>query len=285
MMVGIDDFMAKTVGFYQNFKFDLQRLSNALRCIQSESEMSHIALARCMSVNEPVAEGFSSWLRHTGLITILPHNGPQKMRIYQLTLFGELAYRYDPYLIDIGTQWILHYYLATKRAESSDAWYILVNKYLPMYVNFTEDQFQSYFTNAMGSNIKNRLALSKDPLEALSTYTRIEALAKLHILEKQNKVYTVGHPHLPEALVAGYMLFDWWNHHYDQTNTLRFSQLCNEEESLGRICLTDTAQVRYFLMELSSLGYLSFSETQHEPVYRLYQGQPSTLLEFYYKQR
>src|SRR5215470_13817064 len=104
-----------------------------------------------------------------------------------------------------GTQWILHYYLATRRAECSDAWYILINRYLPTSLDFTSDQFQSYFTSTMANSVKNQLALSKDPLAALSTYTRLDALARLHILEKQNKIYTVRQPYLPPVLVIGYM--------------------------------------------------------------------------------
>ncbi len=84
--------MAKALGFYQNFNLDLQRLSSALGCIHNDPEMGHLALARCMSVNEPVAEGFSSWLRHTGLAASLPAKGSQRTTIHQLTTFGKLAH-------------------------------------------------------------------------------------------------------------------------------------------------------------------------------------------------
>src|SRR5260370_31088730 len=122
--------MAKTLGFYQNFNLDLVRLSKALRCVQSDPEMGHSALALCMSSNQPVAEGFASWLRHTGLVVTAPRTESQKVTGHKLTPFGELVCRYDPALTDRGTQWILHYYLATKRAEISDAWYMLINNYL-----------------------------------------------------------------------------------------------------------------------------------------------------------
>jgi len=271
--------MGKTMGFYQNFNLDLQRLSRALRCIQSKPEMSHIALAQGMGVNQPVAEGYSSWLRHTGLAIIQPHNK------YRLTPFGELTSQYDPSIADIGTQWVLHYYLATDHTERSDAWYILINEFLSSGLTFTSDQFQSYFTNMMGSQVKNQLALSKDPQAALSTYVRPQALGRLGILTKSNTSYTAGWPDLPHILVAGYLLLDWWRNRYNQTNTLRFSQLCQEEGSLGRICLASNQQVRKFVTELTSLGYLSFSDTQHEPVNRLYSGPPQTLLESYYKKQ
>jgi hypothetical protein len=274
--------MAKTIGFYQNFSLDLQRLSNALRCVQQDSDMSHATLAQCMSVNRPVAEGFSAWLRHTGLV--VSNKEQHKAGAYRLSPFGELAYRYDPTLMDIGTQWILHYYLATRREEASDAWYVLVNRYVSHHLSFTRDQFQSYFSDSVESEAKNHLAISKDPRAALSTYTRAEALGLLKILEKQDNTYTVGQPEYPPALIAGYILLDWWQYHYNQTDTLRFSQLYNEEESLGRICLANMSQVHQSIAELTGLGYLSFSETQHEPVHRLYGDSPSVLLERYYRQ-
>jgi len=276
--------MAKTIGFYQNFRLDIQRLSNALCSIQQEPEMSHAALAQCMSVDLPVADAFSAWLRHTGLVEPIPRKRPQKAIVHRLSPFGELAYQYDPTLMDIGTQWVLHYYLATRRAEASDAWHILVNKYLSHHLHFTADQFRSYFSSLMENEAKSRQALDRDPLVALATYIRADVLGQLQILKKQAKMYTVGQPELPPALIVGYMLFDWWQYHYDQTDTLRFSQLCNEEESLGRICLADASQIRCFIVELTGLGYLSFSETQHEPVHRLYRDHPSVLLERYYTQ-
>ncbi len=276
--------MAKTLGFYQNFNLDLQRLSKALRCVQSEPEMGHSMLANCMSANQPVAEGFAAWLRHTGLVITAPHSESQKGVGHKLTPFGELVYQYDPTLTDRGTQWILHYYLTTKRSETSDAWHMLINNYLPTCLNFTSEQFQVYFMSSVGS-VKNRSALVKDPLAALFTYTRQEALAQLRILDKSSKIYIVKQPLIPSVLVAGYMLLDWWNYRYSETNTIRFSQLCQEEESIGRLCLVDASQVRQYVVALTGLGYLSFSETQHEPVHRLYQGQPVSLLEDYYKQR
>jgi hypothetical protein len=277
--------MGKTIGFYQNFNLDLHRLSTALRCIQADPEMGQNALAQCMGVNQPVAEGFSAWLRHTGLATIQSINKPKSTFFYKLTPFGELVSRYDPTLTDLGTQWVLHYYLATEHAERSDAWHILINEFLSLGSTFTSDQFQTYFASAKGNEATNRSALNKDPQIALSTYVRAQALGRLGILTKKDTTYAVGWPNLPYILVIGYLLLDWWQNRYDQTNTLRFSQLCREEESIGRICLVNNQQIRKFVIELTGFGYLSFSETQHEPVNRLYDEPPHLLLERYYRQQ
>jgi hypothetical protein len=277
--------LAKTVGFYQNFNLDLKRLSTALQCVQAQAELGHDALAQCMGVNRPVAEGFSAWLRHTGLATLRSGEQRQRALTYELTPFGHLAFKYDPTLTDLGTQWILHYYLSTKHAECSDAWRVLINEFLSPGLTFTTEQFASYFGSVMRDGVKNRSALTKDPSTALSTYIRPQGLSKLGILLKQKTTLIAAQPNWPHILVVGYLLFDWWQRNYNQTNTLRFAQLCKEEGSLGRLCQADDRQVRQFVGELTGLGYLSFSETQHEPVNRLYLEQPHILLERYYGQR
>jgi hypothetical protein len=275
--------MGKTLGFYQNFNLDLQRLSIALRCIQADPEMGQNALAQCMGFNKPVAEGFSAWLRHTGLAMIQSVNEGKSTSSYKLTPFGELVSQYDPTLANLGTQWVLHYYLATEHAERSDAWYVLINEFLSLGSSFTSDQFQTYFASVKGNEATNRSALKKDPQTALNTYT--QALGRLDILSKKDTTYIVGWPNLPHILVVGYLLLDWWQNRYNQTNTLRFSELCRAEENLGRVCLATDQQVRQFVIELTGLGYLSFSETQHEPVNRLYNEPAHKLLERYYIQQ
>ncbi len=277
--------MAQTIGFYQNFNLDLKRLSTALQCVQASPELNHDDLAKCMGVNRPVAVGFSAWLRHTGLVSFNSREEKQKVRIYKLTPFGELAYQHDPTLTDLGTQWVLHYYLSTKHNECSDAWRILINEFLSPGLTFTSEQFVAYFVSVIGDGVKNRLALSKDPTTAISTYIRTQGLSKLGILLKQKTSISVGSPNYPHILVTAYLLFDWWHHNYDSTNTLRFTLLCKGEGSLGHLFPVEESQVRQFIGELTGLGYLSFSETQHEPVNRLYLEPAHFLLANYYRQR
>lgn len=276
--------MGKTLGFYQNFGFDLQRLGDALRCVQGNPSVNQADLASCMGVNQPVAEGFFGWLRHTGLIVAKPSDNRGRV-VSEVTPFGSLASVHDPTLTDLGTQWILHYYLCTEHVERSDAWKVLINQFLSPGVPFTSEEFCSYFASVMGGQAKNRSALNKDPLVALSTYVRPQALGRIGLLTKDKSNYRVGSPHLPSILVIGFLLLDWWQAIYSQNNTLRFSQLCQEDGSVGRVCQIDAPQVKRIVGELTGFGYLSFSETQHEPVNRLFHEPPESLLEKYYGQR
>jgi hypothetical protein len=277
--------LAKTLGFYQNFVLDLHRLSCALECVQRTPQVNYADLAKFMGANKPVAEAYSAWLRHTGLVAARQNAAHRGSLIYQLTSFGEAVIQYDPKLADIGTRWILHYYLATDHEERSEAWKVLINEFISPGLSFTLNQFQKYFADAMGVGVANRKALERDPEAATSTYIRINALGKLGILNRENGVYVVGCPIVPDALVVGYILFDHWQRTSPHIDTLRFSQICQEAGNIGRIFLAQPIQVRQALADLAGRGYLTFAETQHEPVNRLYQGPVTVLLERYYHQR
>lgn len=276
--------MAKSIGFYQNFNLTFDRLSTALRCIQTNPRVSHSELAECMSVNRPIGEGYSAWLTHTGL-AIAKQESSRGSLTYHLTPFGQLAFQFDPLLRDLGTQWVIHYYLATEHLERSEAWVVFANQFFTVGQRFTSDQFRRFFADVAGTKIHNRSALDGDPPAVLYSYTNPKSMARLGMLRKEKQIYVCARPVQPHILVIGYVLLDWWARHYGQVDTLRFSQLCREEGSLGRVFQADVSQVKNYVSELTNQGYLNFSETQHEPVNRLYTQPAYTLLERYYVHR
>lgn len=276
--------MAKTIGFFQNFNLVLDRLSSALRCVEKNPKATYDILAQYMGVNIPVAEGYSAWIRHTGLVEATRGEERQYLR-YSLTPWGRLVLGYDPTFNDLGTQWLLHYYLATEHAERSDAWAFLINDFISPGLSFTAEQFEHYFADKLGGVVANRSALKKDPQAALNTYVQANALGKLGILTRYTTTYAVGQPAPPHTLIAGYVLFDRWQRSHPDTDTLRFSLICQEPGNIRRIFIAEPTQIRLVLADLVGRGYLTFAETQHEPVNRLYHGEPAALLERYYQQR
>jgi hypothetical protein len=276
--------VAKTLGFYRNFQLSLDRLSGALRCVKEDPTASQEQLAAYLGANVPVGKGFSAWLRHTGLVEAESEDAWQALQ-YSLTPFGRLASEYDPLLADPGTQWLLHYYLATEHAERSDAWRLLINHFISPGLSFTAEQFGRYCMDTLGREATNRAALQKDPQAALNTYVRPTVLGRLGVLTYDSGTYTVGRPDLPDTLVVGYVLFDRWQWAHPDTDTLRFSLLCQEVDNVGRIFVAEPSQIRRVLSDLAGRGYLTFSETQHEPVNRLHHGPPAVLLERHYKTR
>jgi predicted transcriptional regulator len=280
-----EEILAKTLGFYQNIGLDLHRLSMALECVQKNPTINYADLAKYMGMNKPVAESYSAWLRHTGLVVACTNGTPGRSLSYQLTPFGERVVKHDPKLADLGTQWLLHYYLAVEHEEISEAWRVLINRFIFPGLSFNLKQFQSYFSTIIDKEVTNKKALERDPEAALYTYIQAKALGKLGILRRANGIYTVGQPIAPDTLIAGYVLFDHWQRTSPYVDTWRFSQICQEAGNVGRIFLAQPAQVRQMLADLAGRGYVTFAETQHEPVNRLYREPVALLLERYYHLR
>jgi hypothetical protein len=199
-----------------------------------------------------------------------------------LTRFGNLVAVRDPTIRDLGTLWLLHYFLSTDHEERSEAWHVLVNEFLAPGRVFTAEQYKTYFATVRGQEATNHNAVKKDPEEALDTYAGQGALSRLGILVQEGKNYRVLQPAQPPLLIAAYMLFDWWDRHYPHTSVLRLSQLAREPDSLGRVCLADSRGLEQMVRALAGHNYLTFRATEHEQVTRLYGDPVPELLDQYY---
>ena len=126
--------------------------------------------------------------------------------------------------------------------------------------------------------------MESDTKELVKTYSQASALGGLGIITRQaDKRLVAGWGTPPEPLIVAYVLFDMWQRHYNDVNTLRLSQLASEPETPGRIFVATSSQVREFILHLQAHGLLTYADTQHEPVTRRFHGNPTVLLEQYYQ--
>jgi hypothetical protein len=264
--------------FFQKFSLRRDRLAGILRAVAANPYASSIEIGTEMGVNPYMVEGFEGWLYKTGLAT-------KTGRQYVLSSFGIQASTYDPTLTDPGTLWLLHFYLTTHHAERAEVWYRFFNEYASPYQTFTRDEWLSAITRMIADVPKNKAGLVKDPTELLNTYTRPEALGDLGLIQKIGKdSYGLGGTN-PPLLVAAFMLFDTWERRFSHADTVRLSQICQESEFIGKVCVADRERVHTILNQLQSLGLLVLADTQHEPVTRRFREPLNDLLEQYYGQR
>jgi len=271
-----------TIGFYANFALDARRLSSALGCVLLRAPKNRSELAECMGMNDPVGESYLGWLRHCGLLVKEAGGIGGRGISYELTPFGRLVAENDPAMRGIGTLWLLHYYLVVAHQERSDAWHVLFNEFLAPGRTFTQEQYTTYFTGVCGPGATNSKALKKDPEIALGTYTKQGVLTRLGILSLDGANYRVNQPAIPPLPILVYMLFDWWDRRYPQTTVLRRTQIAEEPDSIGRLCMASSAVMERIVRELGGRDYIRFSSTEHESVSRLYIGNPLGLLEEHY---
>jgi len=266
--------------FFQGFALRRDRLAGILRAVAANPNASDAEIGTEMGVNPYMVEGFQGWFYKTGLAT-------KTAKQYVLSPFGSLAATYDPTLSDVGTLWVLHFHLATQHAERADVWYRFFNEFAAPHQTFTRDEWFSAIARLVADVPKNKAGLSKDPHELLNTYIRPQALGNLGLIEATDtKTMTFRlNGAIPPPLVAAWMLFDTWERRFPHADTLRVSQICQEPEFLGNVCVADRERVQTMLHQVQSLGLLALADTQHEPVTRRFRAPAISLLEQHYGQR
>ena len=93
-----------------------------------------------LGIGANMVKALRYWMQVVGL-TQEPNNG---VRYQTLTELGEIIYRCDPYIEEIGTLWILQYEMA-KNEENATAWYFFFNKF--SMIEFTKDVFVQAVNN------------------------------------------------------------------------------------------------------------------------------------------
>ncbi len=266
----------RDLAFHQKFKFDRDRLASLIQCITQSQLDSTKAAAECMGVGKPVAEGFLGWLLKMGL------GRPDKGR-YVLTPIGKLIATYDPQLSNLGTLWLLHYYLVSQHEERAEVWYRGFNEFLSPGREFTRDELQTYVERVLESAPSNRASIANDCKELIKCYTQSSALGKLGVIVESSKgTYQAGVRQLPEPHIIAFMLFDSWQRRFAQHDTIRLGQVSQEPEMLGRISVSGREQVLQAMYDLQGMGWVNVVDSQHEPVTRRFREEPIQLLEAYY---
>lgn len=93
-----------------------------------------------LGIGANMVKALRYWLPVVGLTK----EATKGRRIQSLTDFGELVFRMDPYIEELGTLWLLQYHLATKR-EDATAWYYFFNEF--NMTEFTREDFVQSLQN------------------------------------------------------------------------------------------------------------------------------------------
>jgi hypothetical protein len=267
----------RSLQFNQGFPLERNLIKGMLQFIATGEPFSNEAVGAYIGVNPYKVNGLRGWFCKLGL-------GNGSVKGYHLSPFGIAVAAHDPDLTRPGTLWLLHYFLSSEHEERSEAWYQCFNTFLYPGMSFSREELQEYIERNLPESPSNKAALEKDTKELVKTYNQASALGSLEIITRQvGKKLVAGLGILPEPLIVAYILFDMWRRRYNDTNTLRLSQLVSEPETPGRIFVATSAQVREFILHLQAQGLLTYADTQHEPVTRRFHDDPTILLEQYYQ--
>jgi len=210
-------------------------------CVQDNSFSDPSAVTK-LGVGKNMVSSIKSWMKAFGLIE------PIGFRIKDIAhkIFADNE-GWDPYLEDINTIWLLHYYLVKTNYASSYS--LFFNDFIKQHVEFNVEQFEKYIQFILAQNEVTHISpksIHADVRVFLNSYQRPEKrknnieddfsglLQELNFFEKLDKsIYKIvlkNRPNISDELVL-FIIRESFN----EVPSISFEQLLKEKNSPGVI--------------------------------------------------
>lgn len=234
-----------------------------------------------LGIGANMVKALRYWLQAVGF-TEEPTTG-RKTQI--LTEVGTLVYENDPYMEELGTLWLIHYYLATN-SEEATAWYFFYNEF--NLTEFSRDDFVIQLKNFVRmhqtEDVSER-SLEDDYNCIINTYVpRIKSnpqkmqpesnidcplgeLGLIDIVNKKDKVYKKCTPirdTLPPIIVLAVII----NQAAGQKE-IKISSIQNDKGNAGKIFNLDIISLTNLLYKLELMGYVKVIRTAGLDIVRI----------------
>mgnify|MGYP003587577555 FL=1 len=233
-----------------------------------------------LGIGANMVKALRYWLQAVGL-TEEPAAG---RKVQHFTDFGTVVYENDPYIEEMGTLWLLHYKLATNKAEAT-AWYYFFNEF--KLSEFTRDDFVVQLNNyiRMNDDEVSERSLEDDYNCIINTYlSRIKSnpekvhpesnidcplgeLGLIDIVSKKEKIYKKTTPKKdtlhPLILLA--VIMD----QADGQREIKISAIQNNICNVGKVFNLDIITLTNLLYKLELMGYIKVVRTAGLDVVRI----------------
>lgn len=248
-----------------------------------------------LGIGANMVKALRYWLQAVGLTTE-PNFGKKEQCF---TPFGEVVFKNDPYIEEIGTLWLLHYMLAKNEIEAT-AWYFFFNEF--KLNEFNKEDFVKQLSNYIMINDEevSERSLEDDYNCIINTYVpRVKSspekvqpesnidcplgeLGLIDISNRREKLYKKAvpkkdtlHPLILLAIII------------DQARgeeEIKISSIQNNKCNAGKIFNLDIITLTSLLYKIELMGYIKVIRTAGLDVIRIVK--PMTFLdcvENYYK--
>lgn len=273
------------IGFSQNFNFERNLLASLLMAYNDRRVLSRKDKRSLLGVGENKAEAMVTWLGKLGL----RDNTSRK-----ITDLGTLILKYDPYLEDIATQWLLHYQLAGN--QEAEVWYLLTNKFLPTQFFFTHEEAIDFLVS-LGIRNKNDLHLRADTSVFLKSFVTDCGLREIKLIQVEGESNTNiskmrfhrnTQPNVPPYLIA-YAIFDHRMRYYPNFSTVTIKEILTQDGNAGKVFSLTKERLEEALKLLSSPSYGEMiylaKVADLNQIELKYRGRPMEILERYYNSK
>ena len=242
--------------FHRSFPLNRRAINEILNIIVDrpilESEKEQISLKEIRSKSQLgtiYVDSMPRWAFGTGLI------GQNKL----LLSFGNYAFKNDPLLELLDTQWLMHYFISTSNGPGPLFWHELIKTHFRSGNEFSihdlTEQIRDIYFKTEGKDLSYRSARTTATV-FIGTYTKSESFGKLGIIECfDENHYRVLHPDPPSAWGIGFALLDYWKRNYSELATIKLESLF-VDGGFANLFLLGTGHLNIFLRELQSIGYL-----------------------------
>lgn len=225
-----------------------------------------------LGIGTNMVKSLRYWLQATGL-TEEPTSGK---RSQSFTDFGNIVYRHDPFIDEIGTLWLLHYSLALNE-KNATAWYYFFNEFNLRV--FSKDDFikaiSSYikisgaeaslrsleddFTCILGTYISR----DKTHLGFVSPENNIDCpLGDLELIDIDNKnKRTYKRRSTAKSLIPVLIVFAGIIDQAAGKREMPIALILNEPKSVGRVFSLDAITLSAILHDLELMGLVKVVRT------------------------
>lgn len=187
--------------------------------------------------------------------------GLSKPRAYEATEFGRILNKYDPYLKDYGTLWVLHYLMSSNsslivwnRMFSLISYSDLKGGNATSYLSYFEKELSQY------TSAKIEIKIRKEINNVLNAYTE-QGFRKLGLISVTDNNFVFNKNQPIDEYVFLILIYLFKEKYYPHATTMDISFLLEEENSPGRVCLLSESKLRKMIEHLSSQRLINL-ETQ-----------------------
>ena len=258
-------------------------LSKGMRCVAKKPDVFIAHDENPMDVlgiGANMVKALRYWLQAVRL-TSEPTSGRKEQTF---TEFGNVVFKNDPYIEEMGTLWLLHYQLASNKEEAS-AWYYFFNEFKAS--EFTKEDFVkqlSSYVRINGEEVSER-SLEDDYNCIINTYvSRMKSnpekvqpesnidcpfgeLGLIDIANRKEKLYRKATPKkdMIHPLVVLAVILDQAN----GKEEIKISSIQNDPCNVGKIFNLDIITLTALLYKIELMGYIKVIRTAGLDVIRI----------------
>ena len=245
-------------------------LHKGVKNIQSNSRLfTNKTINPCdlLGIGTNMVKSLRYWLN---VVDVMEEVSEGSQKIQRLTAFGEMIDQYDKYYEEDGTNWLIHYKLASNE-NNATAWYWFFNKFNS--ISFDKSFFVSEFLEFLKTTYEydGSVKMLEDEFDCIiKTYcskdkdynpeeTNECPLVDLKIIENcGDKTFRKLNP--DKEAIHPLVVFAVISDRFDKEEIL-ISDLLEQDFSVGKIFNLDKTVLYYILEQLEKRNYIDIART------------------------